>query len=48
LYYSGKRKKLSRLKVIIKEECGRSLSDSEVFESGNGMVNYFKALKRLK
>lgn len=39
---------LSKLKVIIKEEYGRDLSNSEVSELGNGLVNYFKALKRLK
>lgn len=39
---------LQKLKIIIKDEYGRDLSDSEVFELGNGLVRYFKALKRLK
>jgi hypothetical protein len=39
---------LQKLKIIIKDEYGRDLSDSEVFEIGNGLVRYFKALKRLK
>lgn len=38
---------LQKLKIIIKNEYGRDLSDSEVFEIGNGLVRYFKALKRL-
>jgi len=38
---------LQKLKIIIKDEYGRDLSDSEVFEIGNGLVRYFKALKRL-
>lgn len=38
---------LQKLKIIIKDEYGRGLSDSEVFEIGNGLVRYFKALKRL-
>lgn len=38
---------LQKLKIIIKDEYGRDLSDSEVFEIGNGLVKYFKALKRL-
>jgi len=39
---------LQKLKIIIKDEYGRDLTDSEVFELGNGLVRYFKALKRLK
>ena len=39
---------LLKLKIIIKDEYGRDLTDSEVFEIGNGLVRYFKALKRLK
>lgn len=38
---------LQKLKIIIKNEYGRDLSDSEVFEIGNGLVRYFKTLKRL-
>lgn len=38
---------LQKLKIIIKDEYRRDLSDSEVFEIGNGLVRYFKALKRL-
>jgi len=38
---------LQKLKIIIKDEYGRDLTDSEVFEIGNGLVRYFKALKRL-
>jgi len=38
---------LQKLKIIIKDEYGRDLSDSEVFEIGNGLVRYFRALKRL-
>jgi hypothetical protein len=38
---------LQKLKIIIKNEYGRDLSDSEVFEIGNGLVRYFKALKKL-
>lgn len=41
------KKMLQKLKIIIKDEYGRDLSDSEVFEIGNGLVKYFKALKRL-
>lgn len=41
-------KMLQKLKIIIKDEYGRDLSDSEVFEIGNGLVRYFKALKRLE
>lgn len=36
-------KNLSKLKVIIKEEYGRDLSNEETSELGNGLVNYFKA-----
>ena len=39
---------LQKLKIIIKDEYGRDLSDNEVFEIGNGLVRYFKTLKRLK
>jgi len=39
---------LLKLKIIIKEEYGRDLSDSEVFELGNQLIRYYKALKRLK
>ena len=38
---------LQKLKIIIKDEYGRDLSDNEVFEIGNGLVRYFKVLKRL-
>ncbi|HQB76168.1 MAG TPA: hypothetical protein PLI25_01050 [bacterium] len=38
---------LQKLKIIIKNEYGRDLSDSEVFEIGNGLVRYFKVLKKL-
>ena len=38
---------LQKLKIIIKDEYGRDLSDSEVFEIGNGLVRYFKVLKKL-
>lgn len=39
---------LLKLKIIIKEEYGRELSDSQVFIIGNQIVCYYKALKRLK
>jgi len=39
---------LLKLKIIIKDEYGRDLTDGEVFEIGNGLVRYFKTLKRLK
>lgn len=42
------KKRLEQLKVIIKNEYGRDLSDKEVFEIANGLLRYFKALKRLK
>lgn len=38
---------LQKLMIIIKNEYGRDLSDNEVFEIGNGLVRYFKTLKRL-
>jgi len=41
------RQMLLKLKIIIKDEYGRDLTDNEVFEIGNGIVRYFKALKRL-
>lgn len=39
---------LLKLKMIIKEEYGRELPDSQVFIIGNQIVSYYKALKRLK
>lgn len=39
---------LQKLKIIIKNEYGRDLPDSEVFEIGNQIVDYYKALIKLK
>ena len=41
-------KNLSKLKIIIKEEYGRDLSNAQVSEIGNQIVGYYKGLIKLK
>lgn len=41
-------KRLQELRLIIKEEYGRNLSDFEVSEIGNQIVGYYKSLIKLK
>lgn len=38
------KKRLDELKVILKEEFNMDLSDEEVSEIGNNLIDYFKAL----
>ena len=46
--YMVSKEMLLKLKIILKEEYGRELPDSQIFIIGNQIVNYYKALKRLK
>ena len=39
---------LQNWKIIIKDEYGRDLSDSEVFEIGNQIVGYYKASNKVE
>jgi hypothetical protein len=40
--------RLEQLKIIIKDDYGRDLTDSEAFELGHQLVTYFSGLKKLK
>ncbi|MEI6529806.1 MAG: hypothetical protein WCN88_05465 [Candidatus Falkowbacteria bacterium] len=40
--------RLEQLKIIIKDDYGRDLTDSEAFELGHQLVAYFSGLKKLK
>jgi hypothetical protein len=40
--------RLEQLKIIIKDDYGRNLTDSEAFELGHQLVTYFSGLKKLK
>lgn len=39
---------IKEFQILVKEEYGRELSDSEAFEISNQIVKCHKALKRLK
>ncbi|MFA7702581.1 MAG: hypothetical protein WCX80_03975 [Patescibacteria group bacterium] len=39
---------IKEFQILVKEEYGRDLSDSEAFEISNQIVKCHKALKRLK
>lgn len=40
--------RLEQLKIIIKDDYGRDLTDSEAFELGHQLVTYYSGLKKLK
>ncbi len=40
--------RLEQLKIIIKDDYGRNLTDSEAFELGHQLVAYYSGLKKLK
>jgi|GEM_PF-1134964 len=40
--------RLEQLKIIIKKDYGRDLTDSEAFELGHQLVAYYSGLKKLK
>lgn len=40
--------RLKELKMIIQEEYGKDLSDSELIELANQLLSYFRTLKKLK
>ena len=42
------KERLDELKKIIKEDYGKELSDKEVSEIGNGFVDYFSLLQKIK
>ena len=41
------KERLEELRMIIREKYGRELTDRELFEIGNGLVNYFSLLGKI-
>lgn len=41
------KERLEELRIIIGEEYGREVTDKELFEIGNGLVNYFSLLAKM-
>jgi len=41
------RELLEKLKIIIKDECGKDLEMNEVAQIGNGLVGYFDLLAKI-
>lgn len=42
------KERLEELRIIIREECGREVTDKELFEIGNGLINYFSLLAKIR
>ena len=41
------KKRLEELRIIIREEYGREVTDVELFKIGNGVVDYFSLLAKM-